>query len=170
MNYLRQLNRFYQQLPTAGLSSQAVCLYGVLLHVNNQCYWKPVFSVANGTLMGLCHLTERALRQARGLLVAGEWITYQSRNGQRAGLYAIRELEAQGYEAAGGASPLTVEATQAGAVLHAYNRVNTEQTTPQAPQGGKERTGRRRNRNPALRYTQRSPEELAQYDDGIVWL
>ena len=169
MNYLQQLNRFYQQLPTAGLSSQAICLYGVLLHVNNQCYWRREFTVSNGTLMGLCHLTERALRYARAMLVEGGWITYAGQRGQQAGVYTICRLQAYERRREGGetAEEPTREPTQAGADLHAYNKENTKKTFPPTPQGGRARAERQK--NPALRYTQRTPEELAQYDDGILW-
>lgn len=180
MNYVRQLNCFYQQLPTAQLSSQAVCLYVVLLHINNQSHWKASFSVANGTLMGLCHLSERALRQARTLLVDGGWITYTApHSGQRAGRYTVLELQAQanaldkqaanpsGERTEAPTEAPTKAPTEAGANLHAYYKQNKKETSPLTPQGGRRRAGRQK--NPALRYTQRSPEELAQYDD-ILWL
>ena len=164
MNYLRQLNAFYGLLPTADLSCQAVCLYGVLLHLNNRCFWKARFTVPNSVLMGLCRLGERGLRQARAQLVAGGWITYEKSGTTQMGVYGIPVLNAE-VRADGPQRGPASEPAETGADLHAHHKQNKKQTTPLPPKGGRIPKGWKQ--NPALNYTQHPP---GTYDDGILWL
>ncbi len=92
MNYIKQLNAFYELLIVNPLSSSAVCLYGVLLHVNNKCNWITEFTVANLTLQTFTSLSRLALDRARNELVQKNYIKYKKGSGNQAGKYTIVNL------------------------------------------------------------------------------
>lgn len=92
MNYIKQLNAFYELLVINPLSSSAVCLYGVLLHVNNKCNWITEFTVANLTLQSFTGLSRIALDRARNELVQKNYIKYKKGSGNQSGKYTIINL------------------------------------------------------------------------------
>lgn len=89
MNYITQLNRFYDCLQTNSLSAAAICLYVVLLHINNKCAWIVEFTVANLTLQGMCNLSRVQIDRARNELVQKGYIKYKKGIGNKAGKYLI---------------------------------------------------------------------------------
>lgn len=50
MNYIIELNAFYQKLAYEPLSGSAVALWNTLMHFNNRCGWLKQFSVSVGML------------------------------------------------------------------------------------------------------------------------
>lgn len=89
MNYIKQLNAFYELLIINPLSSSALCLYGVLLHINNKCNWISEFTVANSTLQTFTSLSRVALDRARNELIQKKYIKYKKGSGNQAGKYLI---------------------------------------------------------------------------------
>ena len=89
MNYIRQLNAFFELLIVNPLSSNAVSLYSVLLHINNKCHWITEFTIANHTLQSLTGLSRIALDRARNELVQKKYLKYFKGTGNRAGKYLI---------------------------------------------------------------------------------
>lgn len=92
MNYLKQLNAFFELLFTNPLSPKAICLYSTLLHINNKCLWKKRFKVANTTLMSITSIDRRTLDRVRNELVQKGYIEYKKGNGNQAGEYTIINL------------------------------------------------------------------------------
>lgn len=89
MNYIKQLNAFYELLIVNPLSSSALCLYSTLLHINNKCNWIAEFTVANSTLQSFTSLSRMALGRARNELIQKGYIKYKKGNGNQAGKYLI---------------------------------------------------------------------------------
>lgn len=95
MNYISQLNAFYELLPSNPLSSKAICLYSVLLHINNKCLWKVRFTVANTYLVMLTGIDRRTLDRIRNELIQKKYIEYKKGSGSQAGEYRIIPLYVQ---------------------------------------------------------------------------
>lgn len=89
MNYIKQLNAFYELLIVNPLSSSALCLYGALLHINNKCNWITEFTVANSTLQTFTSLSRVALDRARNELIQKGYIKYKKGSGNQSGKYLI---------------------------------------------------------------------------------
>lgn len=95
MNYISQLNGFYGSLQINTLSSNAICLYGILLHINNKCGWKEQFTVSNLTLQGMSSLSRAQIDKARNELKTKGYIDYIKGSGNRTGKYLIVSLDTQ---------------------------------------------------------------------------
>ena len=95
MNYIKQLNSFYQLLPSNPINSNAQSLYFFLLNYNNGLGWIKEFTVANSIVMGYTELNISALQRARNALVQKGYIKYQKGIGNNAGRYTIVEFEQQ---------------------------------------------------------------------------
>lgn len=93
MNYIKQVNTFFELLPVNLLSANAQCLYFNLLNINNKCNWLDTFTVANSILMGFTSLNKQALYRARNELVQKNLIEFQKGiNQNQAGKYRIVEF------------------------------------------------------------------------------
>ena len=92
MEYISQLNAFYELLPSNPLGPKAICLYGVLLHINNKSFWKVRFTVANTYLMYLTGIDRRTLDRVRNELIQKNYIEYKRGKGNKAGEYKIIQL------------------------------------------------------------------------------
>ncbi|SMB97825.1 Helix-turn-helix domain-containing protein [Thermanaeromonas toyohensis ToBE] len=68
MNYIHQLNTFYDWLQCNRLSSSAQLLYHTLLMVNNRAGWTEWFQITNQALCGLMDVSENTLKRARNEL------------------------------------------------------------------------------------------------------
>lgn len=95
MNYISQLNAFYELLPSNPLSPKAICLYSTLLHINNKCLWKVRFTVANTYLVMLTGIDRRTLDRTRNELIQKKYIEYKKGSGSQAGEYVIIPLYVQ---------------------------------------------------------------------------
>ena len=82
INYIKQLNEFYSILDYKPLSSNAISLYGFLLHVANKTGWLKEFRVANTTIMSKCKLNTSALQRARMELINNGYIRYKKGSNQ----------------------------------------------------------------------------------------
>ena len=82
INYIKQLNEFYSILDYKPLSSNAISLYGFLLHVANKTGWLNEFRVANTTIMSKCKLNTSALQRARMELINNGYIKYKKGSNQ----------------------------------------------------------------------------------------
>lgn len=94
MNYLKQITRFYELLPSNPLSPNAQCLYFYLLNLNNRLGWKKTFSVANSIVSGYTSMDISALQRARNALVQKGYIKYEKGKSNIAGTYEVVEFEA----------------------------------------------------------------------------
>lgn len=92
MNYMAELNAFYDRLLTRPLSTNAIALYGVLMHLANRARWPTTFIVAESTLIGLLGMSGRTMRRARAELVAAGLIRHIVRPGRQAPVYKLISL------------------------------------------------------------------------------
>ncbi|MED4126464.1 DnaD domain protein [Halalkalibacterium halodurans] len=94
MNYLREINAFYDRLESSPLSSSAIVLWHALMHINNKSGWKEEFSAPNLTLSLKTGLSERTIRNARNELKTKRYIGFRTRTGNRAAIYSMMSLSA----------------------------------------------------------------------------
>lgn len=95
MEYISQLNAFYDLLPNNPLTPKAICLYSILLHIDNKLFWKERFSVANSRLVFLTGIDRRTLDRVRNELIQKNYIKYKKGSGNQAGEYEIVNLHVQ---------------------------------------------------------------------------
>src|SRR5690625_2872890 len=92
MNYIKEINAFYQRQETNPLSSHAANLWHTLMHVNNRAGWKRTFTVAVSVLCSKGNLSNSTFKRARTELHDKGYIHYESRRGNQAAIYQIISL------------------------------------------------------------------------------
>ena len=92
MNYIREINAFYDWLETNELSTSAISLWYALMHINNKTGWKNEFTVALSVLSIKSGLSPRAVTNARKELAEKGRIKWESRNGNQAAQYTVNSL------------------------------------------------------------------------------
>ncbi|WP_067726915.1 DnaD domain-containing protein [Oceanobacillus damuensis] len=94
MNYIKQVNAFYNHLETKPLSASAANLWHVLMHVNNRTGWRKEFTAAMSLLCYKANLTvSTTFKRARRELQEKGYIRVKSRVGNRAASYHIVSLD-----------------------------------------------------------------------------
>jgi DnaD/phage-associated family protein len=68
MNYILQLNAFFDWLQANSLSPNAQLLYYTLLQINNKCGWIDWFQRTNMSLCGIMGISENTIKAARNEL------------------------------------------------------------------------------------------------------
>ncbi|MFC7371957.1 DnaD domain protein [Fictibacillus iocasae] len=89
MNYIKEMNAFYDWLETNELSPSAINVWYALLHINNKAGWAQSFAVAESVLHVKTGLSDRTIRKARAELKDKNRIHCESRSGGRAPLYTM---------------------------------------------------------------------------------
>jgi len=89
MNYIREINAFYDWLETNTLTDSAINLWQALMHVANKAGWPGEFAVALSTLQFKTGLKKDAVINARHKLQQTGRITFKSRSGQQSAVYSI---------------------------------------------------------------------------------
>lgn len=92
MNYIREINAFYDWLETNRLSLSAVALWHALMHINNKTAWTDEFAVAVSVLCVKTGLSPRGVTEARNELKQKGRIEWQSRRGNQSAAYRIISL------------------------------------------------------------------------------
>ena len=93
MDYVRQLEEFYSSLDYNNLSTNAIAVYSILLHIASKTKFLKEFNVANTTLTSKCSLTIKQLQNARNELITKKYIAYKKgRNQNDAPKYSISIL------------------------------------------------------------------------------
>ena len=92
MNYIRQINGFWNWRSQNELSHSQVDLYFAILHVANKCGWKGAFNIPNTTLFGLSQLSKSELHKHRLVLIQKGLIVYKKGQKGKAGHYSISPL------------------------------------------------------------------------------
>jgi DnaD/phage-associated family protein len=82
MNYIKELNAFYDWLELNELSPSAINLWYALMHINNKAGWIETFTVAESVLCVKTSLTDRTLRKVRNELKQKGRIDFVSRKGK----------------------------------------------------------------------------------------
>ncbi|MFC4025227.1 hypothetical protein ACFOUV_15635 [Oceanobacillus longus] len=93
MNYIKQVNTFYNHLETNPLSASAANLWHVLMHVNNRAGWRQEFTAAMSMLCYKANLTDSTFKRERRELQEKGYIRVKSRGGNRAASYQIVSLD-----------------------------------------------------------------------------
>lgn len=89
MNYLKELNAFYQQLTFNPVSASAGMLWNTLMHFNNLCGWKKEFAMPATALQLKAGLTSSSFKRARKELCEKGYIYVKSRGANQAALYQM---------------------------------------------------------------------------------
>jgi len=89
MNYIREINAFYDWLETNSISDSAIGLWHALMHINNKSGWVTEFAVALSTLETKTGLKKDAIIRARLRLQQANRIDFKSRSGQLSAVYRI---------------------------------------------------------------------------------
>lgn len=92
MNYIKEINAFYDTIERNPLSTSAVTLWHALMHINNKARWQATFTVAASILKYKASLTDSTFKRARTELAGKGYITYESRSGNQAPIYHIHSL------------------------------------------------------------------------------
>ena len=92
MNYIRQLNGFWNWKSQNVLSHTQTDLYLAILHVANKSGWKGAFNIPNTTLFGLCQIGKAELHKNRLALIQKGLIAYSKGKKGTAGIYIIGML------------------------------------------------------------------------------
>lgn len=93
LNYIKEINAFYQRQETNPLSSHAANLWHTLMHINNRAGWKTTFTVAVSTICSKSGLADSTFKRARTELRDKGYIDYESRRGNQAAIYKIISLD-----------------------------------------------------------------------------
>lgn len=89
MNYLREMNAFFDWLETNPLEASTQTLWFHLMAVANKSGWPEWFAVANPLLQAKVGVTENTLTKHRNYLVQKGRIEYKSQGKQHAGRYRL---------------------------------------------------------------------------------
>lgn len=93
MNYIKEINAFYQRQETNPVSANAANLWHTLMHVNNRAGWVRQMTVAVSVLCCKSQLSESAFKRARKELHEKGYIHYESRGGNQSAIYQIMSSE-----------------------------------------------------------------------------
>lgn len=93
MNYLREINAFYDWLETNTLTDSAIALWHALMHVANKAGWPEEFAVAISTLEAKTGLKKDAVIYARNRLQQAGRIKFRSRTGRQSAIYKFVPIE-----------------------------------------------------------------------------
>ncbi len=88
LNYIAEINAFYDEISVEPLSSGQQALWHALMHLNNKLAWREWFTVANKTLELYTCLDRKTILRAREKLIERGFIDVKL-NGKKATSYKI---------------------------------------------------------------------------------
>lgn len=92
MNYIREINAFYDHMEWNPLSASAVTLWHALMHMNNKTMWAGSFTVAGAVLRIKSGLTESSFKRARNELKEKGYIDFEPSKNRKAPTYKMISL------------------------------------------------------------------------------
>ncbi|MBM7571400.1 DnaD domain-containing protein [Aquibacillus albus] len=92
MNYIKEINAFYNHLEFNPLSNAAVLLWHALMQINNKAGWRKEFTVAANVLAVKAQLKDSTFKRAREELREKGYIHFQSRGGNQSAIYQMISL------------------------------------------------------------------------------
>src|SRR5699024_3766662 len=92
MNYIKQINAFYNRTEQEPLTSSGVSLWDALMHINNKALWREAFTASGPVLRLKAGLTESSFKRARKELEEKGYITWKTRGRNLAPIYRITPL------------------------------------------------------------------------------
>lgn len=95
MNYIKEINLFYDWLLYNPLPTGAIALWHALMSINNKAGWADEFTVANLVLQSLTGLSRQGLDKARNMLIQKGLIQYKKGTSNQAGKYKMIKFDSQ---------------------------------------------------------------------------
>ncbi|MBC8590641.1 DnaD domain protein [Wansuia hejianensis] len=92
MNYIREINAFYDLVQLKQLSTGQIALWHALMQINNKCAWIEWFNVPNLTLELTSGLSRKGIYNARNILKQHGIIDFKT-NGKKATSYKLISLQ-----------------------------------------------------------------------------
>ena len=92
MNYIRQVNAFYDALEINPLPAPSIALWHALHAIANKTGWQQEFSVTVSVLGLRAGLNETAVKRARNKLKEAGFIEWRSRAGNQSATYRLTKL------------------------------------------------------------------------------
>ncbi len=103
LNYIAEINAFYNWVICNPLPPDAQALWHVLMQLNNRCaikvndewYWRVEFSIPNSTLTSILAFSRQQLDRMRNVLIQTGRIVYKKGKGNQSGRYRMIPVEAK---------------------------------------------------------------------------
>ncbi len=92
MNYLREINAFYDWLETNSMSTSCIALWHALMAINNKAGWADEFTVAISTLETKTGLKKKTIERCRNTLEQKGLIDWRERKGNQSAIYNMNSL------------------------------------------------------------------------------
>lgn len=127
MNYIREINAFYDLVQVKQLSTGQIALWHALMQINNKCSWIEWFTAPNLTLELTTGLSRKGIYNARNTLKQHGLIDFKS-NGTRATSYKLMSLLNNTQDS-------TQETTQGKSTMQDITQDTTQVTTQDTTQG-----------------------------------
>lgn len=89
MNYIRELNAFYDWLETNPLPPSCVALWHALMHTCSRAGWPKEFAVAVKTLELKTGMNRRTVERSRNTLVQNGLLKWRKRSGNQSAVYEL---------------------------------------------------------------------------------
>lgn len=89
INYIKEINAFYDWLETNSVSTSSIVLWHALMAINNKARWTVEFAVAVSVLCVKTGLSPRAISNARNELKQKGRIDWKQRKGNQSAVYTI---------------------------------------------------------------------------------
>jgi len=89
MNYISEINRFYDWLETNQIPKSAIALWHSLMHIANKTGWQNKFTVAISTIESKTGFKRSELYDARNILTQKGRISWKQRGGNLSAEYEI---------------------------------------------------------------------------------
>ncbi|MGG7470804.1 hypothetical protein ACVVIH_20630 [Chryseobacterium arthrosphaerae] len=89
MNYIKEINSFYDWLELNSVSDSVITLWHALMHINNKAGWNMEFTVAISTLQVKTSLSKSSIIRARNVLKQLGRIDFRERKGNQSCAYKV---------------------------------------------------------------------------------
>ncbi len=145
MNYIKQLNAFYDFLQANYITSSSQLVYRILLDINNSCNWVKTFQRTNQSIMALTQISEKTLISAKNELKQLGLIDYTKGVKNKPSSYKIHCLyssesgsngevmgKLSGSNGGGNGEVMSAD------IINKTKLNQTKQNTPQSPHGGED--------------------------------
>lgn len=102
MNYIAEVNGFYNWIMLNELPSDAQALWHLLMNMNSRCavkidgawYWTVEFTVSNSKLISILAFSRQQLDRMRNILIQTGRIVYKKSKGSKSGTYKMIPFDA----------------------------------------------------------------------------
>ncbi|MCA1010661.1 DnaD domain-containing protein [Halobacillus halophilus] len=89
MNYIKEINAFYDRMELDGLTTSEIVLWHTLMHFHNKAGWREEITLAATSILVKSGLTESAFKRARKQLKEKGYLTFRSVGKNQAPIYQL---------------------------------------------------------------------------------